>query len=159
MVAQGALNQIVGSVFNRVRPDAKLAASAAESLSSPRPSMSRSHSRAGTVSNGVSTEHLPETNGSTEHLQSEEVVAEDAQTAEPSAENEARPSTDTLRPKVEEGEGAPTEAGENGTNAGQASLSPPTIEVASSANEADAAPQNGSQSARSTEGCAHFLLP
>lgn len=158
MVAQGALNQIVGSVFNRVRPDAKLATSAADSISSPRPSMSRSHSRAGTVSNGVSTEHLPETNGSAEHQQSEGVVTEDAQTAEPSTENEARPSTDTLRPKVEEGEGEPTEAGENGTTE-QASSSPPSIEVASSANEADAAPQNGSQSAKPTEGCAHFLLP
>lgn len=102
MVAQGALNQIVGSVFNRVRPDPQLAASAATSMASPRMSLSRSNSRMGQPinGNGASVEHLPGVNGgartSSEELPPKE---EETQLAE-----EPRRSTDTVRPVQDEAE-------------------------------------------------------
>lgn len=99
MVAQGALNQIVGSVFNRVRPDPKLAASAAASVASPRMSMSRSNSRMGarTSVNGTSTGHLPDMNGAAgQHNENEETV--EVESNKDQNDEEPRRSTDTVRP-------------------------------------------------------------
>jgi hypothetical protein len=108
MVAQGALNQIVGSVFNRVRPDAKLAASAAASLASPRMSMSRSNSRMGTATpvDGASTGHLHGMNGAAE-LRTENEETTDIERNRDQNGEESRRSTDTVRPIQEDTEADP----------------------------------------------------
>lgn len=105
MVAQGALNQIVASVFNRVRPDSKLAASAAASIASPRLSMSRSNSRMGYAANGdgPSSEHLPAVNGTNgQHQDTQEHVGE--KQSDVTVQEESRTSSDTLKPERGEDE-------------------------------------------------------
>lgn len=104
MVAQGALNQIVASVFNRVRPDPKLAASAAASIASPRMSMSRSNSRMGYGNSGevISNEHPPTVNGTTERQDQDGQNSEELSQDQTSGQEESRTSLETLKPGQEE---------------------------------------------------------
>lgn len=111
MVAQGALNQIVGSVFSRVRPDNRLAASSrrkARSGSTPentRPQNSRTHSE--TVQNGANGQTLTERPDSA----SQDVQLDNVGTSEETTErngtaemdgiekqDQPRMSSDTIRP-------------------------------------------------------------
>lgn len=107
MIAQGALNQIVASVFNRVRPDPKLASSMLNSVPSPRPSMSRSNSRQG-VQADENTSEQPNPSGSATNGNGHEVHTELPDGTQAQAQKEkdtdaplsdgSRPSTDTVRP-------------------------------------------------------------
>lgn len=128
MVAQGALNQIVGSVFARVRPDPKLANMNLKERES-RPSSSRTTSRAHTPAaaegetrppvNGESQSSRDPTArdvngaGSDDTVETLETQAEaSSEHAPTSTEAGGRASEDTVRPNdVEEKEG-PTDTTE-----------------------------------------------
>ena len=110
MVAQGALNQIVGQVFSRVRPDPKLAtrANGPSMPSSPRPNASRSNSSSQIpTSRAENSDASRAQEGETvvidEKIAEQQTGGEEAQHAvEDSARKNSRTSTETIRPAAPE---------------------------------------------------------
>ena len=115
MVAQGALNQIVGSVFARVQAEPKLAARATRpSAPSPRPPNSRTTSEAQVASASAPAQRLSDVTPAQAEAAKDH---EDGQPVDPlsdeatSGRKASRTSTETIRPAVvEQGATPGTEA-------------------------------------------------
>lgn len=151
MVAQGALNQIVGQVFSRVRPEAKLARRGAGSSvpSSPRPNLSRTNSEAQIAKekpNGRNAAYpSSDENKDMDETQAEkrqEVRQEQDAVEEPARKN-SRTSTETIRPAAPDA----VAAGEDTSSPAEDSATPtvPSVVEPSDSEPSESADQQAAQ--------------